>query len=133
MAKKNLSRKTRDAYERLIAKVEEERSQPFTEADIERILDEMGSEDEVTRAHAVRRICPCRMSPDIFYRLRKAAKRLQKDPSPLVRANAFHVEEDAKVVESIESIMEQVKDYEEQLEIDGEAKRRRKGPRSACP
>lgn len=111
---KDLTRKTREFYERFTEKVEEKRAQPFTEADVERLLQEMNSEDEGTRAKAVREICPCSMTPEVFYRLRKVAKRLQKDPSPLVRSNAYHIEEDARMVESIEAALQRQKDREEE-------------------
>lgn len=76
----------------------------------------MGSEDGATRAAAVRRICPCRMPREVFDRLRRDAKRLQKDPSPLVRANARHVEQDAREVASTEGQYERWQEYREQEE-----------------
>ena len=130
MKRQRLTRSNRAYYEQFIEQVEKARSHTITEADVERILNEMQSEDEVTRAHAVREICPCRMPPEVFYRLRKAAKPLQKDPSPLVRSNAFHIEDDARMVESIESALERLKDREEEMDNDLELpKRRHKRPR----
>src|SRR5262249_46440447 len=87
--------------EQLVAEVERRRS-GYAEADVERLLAEMQSPDEEARARAVREICPCRMPWEVFDRLRRAAKRLQKDPSPLVRANALHIEQDAREVASTE-------------------------------
>ncbi|HLK55185.1 MAG TPA: hypothetical protein VKU00_01390 [Chthonomonadaceae bacterium] len=88
----------------------------------------MQSEDEVTRANAVRQICSCRMPWDVFFRLRKAAKRLQHDPSPLVRANALHVEEDARMVAGFEAQMERIQEYEEEA-ASPSYKRQKKGKR----
>src|SRR6266567_556291 len=114
MAKKQLvSSSQQDYMERHLAEVEKRRSQSIGEADVERILAEMRSEDEVTRANAVRQICPCRMPWEVFDRLRKAAKPLQKDPSPLVRADALHIEEDAREVASLESLSERLQEWEE--------------------
>jgi len=117
--------------ERHLAKVERYRAQPVGEADVERILFEMRSEDEITRANAVRQTCPCRMPWEVFDRLRKAAKPLQRDPSPLVRANALHVEEDAGMVASLESLAERVREREEEREdtaprLDPRGRQRRK-------
>lgn len=114
MARKQVvSPSGRDYMERHLAHVEQRRSKPVGEADIERILADMQSEDEATRANAVRQICPCRMPWEMFDRLRKAAKPLQKDPSPLVRANALHIEEDAREVASLEAIRERLQEREE--------------------
>jgi hypothetical protein len=114
MAKKQLVSPSQKEYmERHLAKVERHRSQPIGEAAIERLLADMQSEDEVTRANAVRQICPCRMPWEVFDRLRKAAKPLRKDPSPLVRANALHIEEDAREVASLESLSERLQEREE--------------------
>ena len=99
--------------ERHLANVERRRSRPVSAADIERILIDMQSVDEVTRANAVREICPCRMPWEVFDRLRRAAKPLQKDPSPLVRANARHIEEDAREVASMEALSEKLQEWEE--------------------
>ena len=127
--KQRLTPTTRAYMERFLDRVEAKRSQPFCQADEERILAQMQSEDEETRANAVREICSCRMPWEVFFRLRKAAKRLQQDPSPLVRANALHVEEDARLVASFEAQLEQVKEYEEEAEArpEKQGRRRRKG------
>ena len=111
MAKKSWTRSERAHIEHFVQTKERERLQCISEAEIERILTGMGSEDEVTRAKAVREICPCRMPWEVFTRLRKAAQRLQRDPSPLVAANARHIEEDAKRVASFEAQAEQIQEY----------------------
>jgi hypothetical protein len=114
MARRQLVSASQRAHmEGRLTEVERHRSQPVEEADVERILAGLRSEDEVSRANAVREICPCRMPWEIFDRLRKAAKPLQKDASPLVRANARHVEEDAREVASLEALSERLQEWEE--------------------
>ncbi len=109
----------------VVSRIEAERSDSYSEADIERIRAGMGSEDEQVRAEAVRQICPCRMSWEVFYAFRKDAKRLQKDPSPLVRANARHIEEDAQFVGSFESEWERLQEWDDtQEERDAEQGKR---------
>jgi hypothetical protein len=117
MAKKQKMTPSHRAYiEQKLANVEWRRSQPFCEADVERILEQMQSEDEILRASAVRQICPCRMPWEVFERLRKAAKPRQKDPSPQVRADALHIEEDARLVAGFEAQMEREREQEENAE-----------------
>jgi hypothetical protein len=99
-----------------LAEVEQHRAQPVGEADVERILTGMQSGDEIARANAVREICPCRMPWEIFDRLRKAARPLRKDPSLLVRANALHIEEDARHIASLEALSERLQEWEEREE-----------------
>jgi hypothetical protein len=77
------------------------------------MLVEMQSPDERIRAQAVRQICPCRLPWDTFYQVRKAAQRLQHDPSPLVRANALHVEEDAREIAALEALRERMVEVDE--------------------
>jgi len=126
-----MSRYERAHIEHFVQTADEERAQPFTEADVERILKEMHDDDAVIRAKAVRQICPCRVPWDVFQRLRKQAKSLQHDPSPLVAANARHIEVDAKRVAGFESKLEQIQDYEEDADPasrqDGRKRRKRCG------
>jgi hypothetical protein len=104
---------TQRAYmKNFLQTVENERAQPYTEEDIQNIRAGMSSEDEQTRAKAVLAICPCRMSWEVFHEFRKSAKRLQQDISPLVRANARHIEEDAHKVASIEAQMENLEEFD---------------------
>ncbi|HZO89882.1 MAG TPA: hypothetical protein VFB38_16250 [Chthonomonadaceae bacterium] len=128
-----LSPSQKEHMEQKLAEVERLRSQPFDEAEVERILADMQSDDEVTRAKAVRQICPCRMPWEVFYRLRQAAKRLQKDPSPMVRAHARHIEEDAREVASLESLSERLQEFQDTHEVKQEGtyrpgKRRKRRP-----
>lgn len=104
---------TQRAYmEHFIQTVEAERARPYTEEDILCIREGMASEDEQVRAKAVLAVCPCRMSWEVFYEFRKVAKRLQQDTSPLVRANARHIEEDARKVASFEAQAENLEEFE---------------------
>ena len=64
-------------------------------ADVSRVLADMVSTDEATRARAVRAVCPCRLGWDRFEQCLDEVKKLQKDPSPAVRGAALHVFEDA--------------------------------------
>jgi hypothetical protein len=68
----------------------------------------------------------------LFYRLRKAAARLKRDPSPLVRANALHVEFDARTVREREATIESLQEREARRRIAAghkEAATRRPGRR----
>jgi hypothetical protein len=112
--------------ERKLACVEQKRSHSSSAVDSARILAEMQSPDEYTRAQAVRQVCPCRMPWDIFRQMRKAAQRLQHDPSPVVRANAHHVEEDTREIEALEALRERLAEHEERLEAADEQPRRRR-------
>lgn len=115
MAKRpRVSPSTRAYMERKLAGVEARRSNPPSAAAIARILAEMQSPDEQTRAHAVEQACPCRVPWDTFCQLRKAAQRLRRDPSPLVRATALHVEENAREIEALEALRERISEQEEE-------------------
>jgi hypothetical protein len=107
---------TRAYMERKLACMEHKRSPAVSSADIARLLAEMQSPDEGTRAQAVRQVCPCRLPWEAFGQLRKAAQRLQHDPSPLVRAQALHIEEDARELEALEALRERLAENDELLE-----------------
>jgi hypothetical protein len=111
--------------ERKLACVALKRSHPASTADIARLLAEMQSPDEHVRAEAVRQVCPCRMPWEVFRQVRKAAQRLRDDPSPQVRANALHIEEDAREIEALEALRERVAEHEERLEETVQRPRRR--------
>jgi hypothetical protein len=100
--------------ENLIAHVQERRGRPFDEADLVRIHTELQSPDEVVRANAVRQLCPCRVSWEVFDQLRKIAQQMQRDPSPRVRASARHVEEDTREVLALETLWQRVQEVEEE-------------------
>ncbi len=115
----------------LIAYVEQRRSRPLGEDEAAGILVELQSPDEVVRARAVRQLCPCRVPWEVFDRLRKIAQQLQRDPSPLVRANARHVEEDAREVLALEALWQRVQEAEEETGYPVDWPRRR-GRRRRC-
>jgi hypothetical protein len=100
--------------EHFVRTKQKERRTSVPEAEIERILTQMRSQDAQARAKAVREICPCRMPWEVFERLRKAAKRLQNDPDPVVAANARHIEEDARQVVYCEAQVERAQEREEE-------------------
>lgn len=110
------ARSTIEHMEGMLSNVERRRARPFSEADVQRLLADMKSPDEMTRAGAVREICPCRMPWEVFDQLRRAAKPLQKDPSPVARANALHIEQDAREVAGMESLSERYQEFQEVAE-----------------
>jgi hypothetical protein len=90
--------------EQKLASVALRRSHPPSSVEVAHLLAEMRSPDEQVRAQAVQQVCPCRVPWEVFYQVRAMAKRLQRDPSPLVRANARHVEEDARELAGLEAL-----------------------------
>jgi hypothetical protein len=109
MAKRHpVSPSTLVHMERKLARVEAARAQPPAATEVASLLEAMRSPDEAVRAEAVRRVCPCHVPWEVFFQVRKAAQRLQRDPSPLVRANARHVEEDAREVAALEALRERL-------------------------
>ncbi len=113
----SVSPANRAHLEFFVATVERERACNAEATDVERILAELASPDERVRARAVRQICPCRMPWSMFYRLRKAAARLKRDRSPLVRANALHVEVDARSVREREATFERLRERDERRPV----------------
>src|SRR5713101_6128098 len=73
---------------------------PEREIEHEQILTDLRSADEATRAQAARQLCPCHTDWEVFEQTLDTLRRMTKDPSPLVRANALHVFEDAFELES---------------------------------
>lgn len=65
-----------------------------------RLRADLESGDEAVRARAVRSVCPCHAGWQPFEAHGDAVARLTKDESPLVRASALHVFEDAAEMES---------------------------------
>jgi hypothetical protein len=117
--------------ERKLACVERKRSRSPGAAEIARMLAEMRSSDDEVRAQAVRRACPCQLPWDVFRHVRKAAQRLQRDPSPLVRANALHVAEDAREIEMPEALREWLIEHDDGPEdAPGRSQRHRQHPRT---
>ena len=67
------------------------------------LLAPLRSADEEVQVKALHRVCPCGAGFVVYERFRAEVKRLQKDPSPAVRAAARHVEQDACGIEAIEA------------------------------
>ena len=63
--------------------------------DLDAVLHDIQSSDEKVRASAVRSLCPCRSGWEPFEANLELIRQLQHDPSPVVRANALHLFEDA--------------------------------------
>jgi hypothetical protein len=99
--------------DRKLTCVEKRRSRAANTLEIGHILAQMRSPDELARAQAVRQVCPCHVPWDTYFAMRKAASRLRQDPSPLVRANAWHVEEDARELAALEALQEQLAERDE--------------------
>ena len=59
------------------------------------ILSDTQSPDETVRASAVCSLCPCRSGWELFEAHLPLIRQFQKDVSPLVRASALHLFEDA--------------------------------------
>jgi hypothetical protein len=73
------------------------------EPDVNQIVADFKAADEATRGKAVRQVCPCRMGWEVFQETMEPLKKMTKDPSPYVRAQALHVFEDAYGLQSRES------------------------------
>jgi hypothetical protein len=110
---RRVARSTRLYMECKLASVEQKRPHAPSADEIVYLLAEMQSPDEQVRAQAVQQVCPCRLPWEAFYEVRSAAKRLQHDPSPLVRANALHVEEDARELAALEALQEWAAEHDE--------------------
>ena len=124
-----MSKNRRQHIERALANVETERSRPLTDADIARIIDDLQSGDERVRAAALRRSCPCHISWDSFEQLRKPAQRLRRDPNPVVRRLAMHLEEDAREIAAMEADLARMRDRDDDMD-DSQSRSRRRRIRS---
>jgi hypothetical protein len=84
------------------------------------VLGGLRSPDEQARVEALHAICPCAAGYQLYEQLRGEVRRLQKDPSPRVRAVALHVEEDAGRIEEIEATLDKATERAEQGERPGD-------------
>lgn len=75
--------------------------------DPEGVLAQLHSANEGDRVRALHRVCPCAAGFLVYERFRGEVRRLQKDPSPQVRAAALHVEQDACLIEELEAGLDQ--------------------------
>ena len=112
--RRRISRGDRAQYEFFVTTVEQQRMRPLPESELARIRDGLASPDECIRARAVRAVCPCRMPWPVFLQFRKTVARLRRDASPHVRANALHVEVDARTVREREAIVAYLAERDEQ-------------------
>jgi hypothetical protein len=62
---------------------------------MDRILSDLYSLDEATRANAVEAVCPCRMGFEGFQRAMDIVTTMRKDPSKEVRKRVQHVLEES--------------------------------------
>jgi len=67
------------------------------------LLAQLRSADEQVRVTALHRVCPRGAGFVVYERFRGEVKRLQKDPSPRVRAAALHAEQDACLIEELDA------------------------------
>ncbi len=121
-----VSKSQQEYMETKLAHVEHDRSHPVTADDLQRILKDLESREEELRANALQEVCPCRVSWESFELFRKPALRLRKDPSPVVRKLAHHIEEDAKEVAALEAQRERELEREDSVTDRGKDKSRRR-------
>ena len=81
---------------------------PGPDADV--LLAQLRPADEEVRVKALRRVCPRGAGFVVHERFGAEVRRLQKDPSPAVRAAALHVEQDACEIEAIEAGLDQAEE-----------------------
>ena len=67
------------------------------------LLTQLRDPDDEVRVKALHRVCPCGAGFGVYERFRGEVKRLQKDPSPRVRAAALHAEQDACLIEELDA------------------------------
>jgi hypothetical protein len=77
-----------------------DRQHKCIQLDPEQLRSELRSSDENVRARAVRALCPCHAGWKPFEQNLELVSQLQKDASPIVRAAALHVFEDAAEIQS---------------------------------
>ena len=77
------------------------------EPDVHQIVADFKAPDEAARGKAVRQVCPCRMGWEVFQDTMEPLRKMTKDPSAYVRAQALHVFQDAFQMQSMESRKEQ--------------------------
>jgi len=73
---------------------------PEAVMDPEQTLADLSAADAATRARAARELCPCHSDWGVFEQNLDVLRQMTKDASPVVRANALHVFEDAFELEN---------------------------------
>jgi len=74
------------------------------------LLAQLRSPGEHVRVKALHRVCPCGAGFVVYERFRSEVKRLQKDPSPRVRAAALHAEQDACLIEELDARLDRAEE-----------------------
>jgi len=74
------------------------------------VEDDLYSPDENVRAKALRRLCPCHGSFEMYDKYLDVIRSMQKDESEKVRRVALHLEEDALVLESMQYAREKAEE-----------------------
>jgi hypothetical protein len=80
-----------------------------TGADLDSLQANLGSPNELVRAKALQQLCPCR-SWHRYEQHMDLVRRFRKDPSPVVRGVATHIEHEIVEIESIERWVDRVAD-----------------------
>jgi hypothetical protein len=75
--------------------------------DVDTLLTNLDSPDELARAKALQLLCPCH-SWRRYEQHMDLVRRFRRDPSPLVRAVATHIEHEIIEIESIERWVDRV-------------------------
>jgi len=91
-----------------VAKRNRKRCRSAPDPDV--LLAQLGSPDDEVRVKALHRVCPCGAGFGVYERFRGQVNRLQKDPSPQVRAAALHVEQDACLIEQLEANLDRAEE-----------------------
>lgn len=76
------------------------------EPNVNQIVADFKAPDEAARGKAVRQVCPCRMGWETFQETMPDLRKMIKDPSAYVRAQAVHVFEDAFQIQRMETAKE---------------------------
>jgi hypothetical protein len=87
----------------------------WTTPNIELLLPDLQSPDEVGRRHTVRALCPCHAGWEAFEQHVGIVFRSLRDPSHIVRAHALHVLEDAARMMLAEDLRYHLEAGEEKL------------------
>ncbi len=82
---------------------------PANRQDLEVDLEGLGSMDEQVRARALRRLCPC-SSWCLYEKHMDLVRKFTKDPSPLVRKVALHIEREIIELESQEAAVDRIEE-----------------------
>jgi hypothetical protein len=77
--------------------------------DLNTLLANLESPDELVRAKALQQLCPCHSWRRYEHHI-DLVQRFRKDPSPLVRSVATHIQHEIVEIESIERWVDRVAD-----------------------